>query len=355
MAEPAQAPVPADTTTVDQAAAIFKAQMFPETVGKPRDDQGRFAPVSADPPEEAGDEDESAAIAEPEEGTEDEADDAVEAADEAQPDDVPMPVSWSKDDEGLWSELPAEAKTKLVEREAQRETAVNAKFQESANARKAAETQAAEANANRDAYARAIDDVISMVQLPPEPNPQQYGLGTAEYDRDSYDLAHYQWRQAAGQVQTLTQQRQAITAQQAQEQDQARQQTVAEVEQVAFPKFVSDVPDLADPVKGQKIVSDVIQYAIKSGIPAEQLGPGSGFTSREAHILWKASEYDRMKAAGKRVAATATPKPAAPVVKPGGITPRQTVQTSRLNGAKAQLAKTGSLEDAAAVFKHLLR
>ena len=59
--------------------------------------------------------------------------DEAEAPDEGQPEPVDMPASWSKEDAETWSALPADAQAKIAEREGQREQAVNAKFQESAN------------------------------------------------------------------------------------------------------------------------------------------------------------------------------------------------------------------------------
>lgn len=68
--------------------------------------------------------------------------------------------------------LPADAQGKIAEREAQREQAVNQKFQEAANVRKTFEAELTEANANRDAYKAAIDDVLSLVSpVKPDPAP----------------------------------------------------------------------------------------------------------------------------------------------------------------------------------------
>lgn len=280
-------------------------------------------------------------------------DETDEAADEAQSDDVSMPASWGKDDEEVWSELTPSAKAKVVERETQREQAVNAKFQESANARRLAEQQASEANANRDRFAQAIDEVVSLVAYP-KPNPVEYGLGTDGYDRDAFDLANYQWEQSQATIQHLVQQRQSIAAQQEQEQEQARRQAHAEIEAVAWPKFQELVPDLRDPAKGRQIVTELVDYAKQQGIPSDVFEIPGNITSAEMSIVWKAKEYDRIKAAGKRVqAGNPPPKPASPPVKPGGVTSRQTVQANRLKQASDRLAKSGSVDDAAKVFKQL--
>src|SRR3546814_20241242 len=91
-------------------------------------------------------------ISEPEAEIDAEPIEADEAAEEAQPEPVEMPASWSKDDAELWASLPPETQAKLAERIGQQEVGVNSKFQELATARKATEAQLAKANANRDAY-----------------------------------------------------------------------------------------------------------------------------------------------------------------------------------------------------------
>lgn len=350
MTDTAQPGLAAENVSLDEAANAFKSFLDPQPA-QPRDDTGRFASAQT----EEADDDEIEGVADVSDDTEVEDDDQEvdEAADEAQPDAVDMPSSWSKEDAELWASLPAEAQGKIAEREAQRDAGLNLKLQEAANARKLVEQQATEANANRDAYARAIDEVVGLLQYP-KPSPTDYGAGTENYDRESYDLASYQWEQTQGQLQTLFQQRQVIAAQQEQEATQARATAIQEIEQVAWPKFLAEVPDLGDVTKGKQIIADIVQYAVSEGLPQEAFKAGQ-VSSNEMRMLWKAQEYDRIKAADKRVkAANPPPKPAAPAVKPGGVTSRQTVQANRLNKATSRLAKEGSIEAGAAVFKHFL-
>jgi hypothetical protein len=352
MTDTAQPGLAAENVSLDEAANAFKSFLNPQTA-QPRDETGRFS--SAQPEEAEEDEvldDADEASAGDAEG-EDDAQEVDEAADEAQPDAVDMPSSWSKEDADLWASLPAEAQGKIAEREAQRDAGLNQKLQEAANARKLVEQQAAEANANRDAYARAIDEVAGLLQYP-KPAPTDYGAGTENYDRESYDLAVYQWEQTQTQLQSLFQQRQAIAAQQ--EHEEARQRTLAhqEIEETAWPKFLADVPDLADAAKGRQIISGLVEYGAENGINKDAFSAGN-VTSVEMRLLWKAKEYDRIKSAEQRVKATnPQPKPASPAIKPGGATTRQTVQANRLNKATSRLAKEGSIEAGADVFKHFL-
>ena len=341
----------AENIALDDAASAFKAFTNPEPA-QPRNDRGQFASAQ----QEAVEEEElpEVEVAQGIDDAEDDAQEVDEAAEEAQPEAVDMPSSWSKEDADLWSSLPTEAQAKIAEREAQRDAGLNSKLQEAANARKAVEQQAAEANANRDAYARAIDEVVGLLQFP-KPNPVDYGMGTEHYNRDAYDLAHYQWEQAQGQLQSLYQQRQQIAAQQEPEANQQRQAAMAEVEAVAWPKLVETVPELSDPTKGREIIGDIVKFAVSEGLPEDAFRTGQ-VNSHEMRLLWMAKEYQRIKAAEKRVkAGNPPPKPATPAVRPGGVTPRATVQAGRLYKAQSRLAQEGSIEAGAAVFKQLIR
>src|SRR5207342_3716844 len=128
---------------------------------RPRDEKGRFAREEIQAEAEA-----EPAQAEAESHDEEEAD---EAAEEAQLEAVDLPTAWPAELAEEWQNLPAPLQDKIVQREAEREAAVNAKFQEAANVRKANEALIAEANTNRQRYAEAIDTVLSAVepQRPP--------------------------------------------------------------------------------------------------------------------------------------------------------------------------------------------
>lgn len=334
---------------LEQGADAFKAFLNPE---QPRDDKGRFAPQEV----EQEIEEEEEAQAEPESVDDDEQAGDVEAAEEAQPEAVDLPSSWSKDDAELWQSLPPEAQAKIAEREGQRDAAVNAKFQEAANIRKANEALVNEAAANRDKYAQAIDGVLALVQ-PQRPTPYDYGYGTEHYNREAYDIALTQYDETLRLVSELQQQRQQLAAQQEAEYMYQQRARHAQIEATAWPKFLADVPELADQSKGRQIVQDVVQYAVQSGIPEDVFNsPDAQFlTSAELHIAWKAMMYDRQKEAAKRVAPKAQPKPAAPPLKPGTMATRQSVDKVKYNKARERLDREGSVEAGAAVFKHLFR
>ncbi|MGQ3081081.1 MULTISPECIES: hypothetical protein [Alphaproteobacteria] len=335
---------PADP--VADAAALFGAMREPQA--QPRDETGKFAPKAA--PEPVEEEIEAAPV---EEAAEIDAEliDVEEAADEAQPEGVKMPVSWSKDDAEHWNALPPEAQALIAEREGQRETAVNTKFQEYANARKASEAKIAEANANRDAYAEAVTTVLGMV-TPVEPDPRDYGAGTGNYNREAFDLAVLNYRQQVATVDSLKQQRDAILSAQQEESQQAEAARFAEMEEIGRPKLLEAVPDIADKAKAPEALRQIVEYAVSQGIPESVFVENAEtISSAELLLAWKASQYDKMQEAKTRVAPKAKAG-AAPPVRPGVSTPRATQQQVALQKDLNRLASEGTIEAGAAVFSH---
>src|SRR6476620_7646280 len=163
MDETAQPDVAAETDPIALGAEAFKVALG-QAPERPRDESGRFTSTAEAQPDEGeeinAEEGEEPGAAESDEDT----DEGEEAAEEAQPEAVDMPASWSKEDAEIWSELPPEAKARIAEREGQRDAAVGQKFQEAANLRKAHEAEIIEARTNRERYAQAIDQVMSLVQ-----------------------------------------------------------------------------------------------------------------------------------------------------------------------------------------------
>jgi len=354
MTDTAQPGLAAENVAIDQAADAFKSFLTPQPE-RPRDEQGRFAPQPRETEEEEDQEieaDAQAPVANDEEPDATEPD--AETEDTAQPEPSALPSSWSAEDKDLWESLPPEAQAKIVEREGQMTQGFNRRFQEAANARKQAEAALAEANANRDRHKDAIDYVLSLVQ-PQEPDPYQYGLGTTDYNRDAYDAAMFNYRQQMGVIQSLAQQREQIAQEQAREMEARAQQQRDEIEQQAWPKLIADVPDLQDQSKAPAVLNEIMSYAISQGIPEQVFkdpAMAKGLTSVEFHMAWKAMMYDRQREAARKVkAGNPPPKPAAPSVRPGVQPTRSSIEHANLSKARERLAKSGSVEDAAVLFK----
>lgn len=353
MTDTAQPEMAAETDALAQAADAFKAFTSEQPV-KARDDQGRFA--SEQPVEEQAEPEELEAEAEAEAGDEGEADDdGQETAEQAQP----LPPSWPADKAEVWETLPADAQAFIAERDAEQLRATNAKLQESANVRKAAEAAQAEAIANRTQYAQAIEIVASALYAP-EPDPRQYGAGTGQYDREGYDLALAKHRDSQSAITQLAEQYQAVKAQEAQEAEAAAQQRkqaeaayMTQVETEYRPRLFADVPALNDPAKAPAVVNELLEYARSTGFGEHLFTPDNlaTVTSPEIHMLWKAQQYDRLKAAK----AEPKPKLAGPAIRPGVSSPRSATRAAQGQKIMERLDREGSIAAGAAMFKHLLR
>lgn len=349
MSDTAQPAMAADPNVqLANAAEAFKAFTSEEPIERPRDDKGRFAPTEGEQ-----DLDEGELEPEAEDDVEQETD--AEADDESQPEPVEMPTSWSKEDAELWQSLPAEAQGKIAEREAQREQAVNQKFQEAANARKENEAKLAEAQANRERFAQMTDVLLGAFQLH-EPDPRAYGAGTGNYNREAYDLAVANWRENTQILGQLQAQRNDVAAQQAKEEQEAFQQWKASHDAEFTPKLLADVPDLQEPAKAEPVLRELVKFAIQSGIPEDAFTPENQneVTAAQLHILWKAQQYDKIKGATAKVKETPAPKPASPSLKPGVAISRSATKTTAIRKANERLANEGSVEAGAAVWKNFL-
>lgn len=354
MTDTAQPEMAADpNVALQDAANAFKN--FDKPPEKARDQTGKFA---KEPVEELDDE----ILPDDFEGNEPEDDDGEiddgevetdEEPDEGHPEAVEMPTSWNKEQAEHWAALPPETQAFIAEREGQRDAAVNQKFQEAANIKKANQAIIDEANANRDLFIQAADEVLSVIK-PQKPTPQQYGAGTGQYDRESYDLAMAQYEQSTQYLEQVKQQREQQVAQRADQEEQQFTQAKAQIEEIHAPKLLANIPELKDPAKGHAVLNELIDYAVTNGIMEDQFSPENQkyITSPELNMIWKAKEYDRITA--KKGAPPPKAK-AGPAVKPGVSSPRSAVRKTQFQKQSQRLAKTGSIEDGAAIFKHFLK
>ncbi len=350
-------PQAAETDAFAEAAMAFKVSLGQEEApaAPARDEQGRF--VSAQPEEEPEPE---PGPEMPEENEPDDDAEAVEADEaEAQQEPAPLPPFWPKEDEAFWSELSPQAQARIVERETQRDAAVLRRTEEAANARKASEAARDEAQNSRAEYLQAVDQVMSLI-VPQEPPTSMLVQGSSDYDPDYYHILKAQYDNSLRVYGQLSEQRQSVAAQFVQElqqrEAQEEQEWFARLNQAGQDAFVKAVPDILDPAKQRDIVIRLRDYAVRDiGFPPEAFNKPT--TLPEWHVLWKAAEYDRLQAAKKQVQAEPAPAPKkpAPPIRPGVTTPRSTVERQQRDKAFARLSKSGSIEDGAAVFKHLMK
>lgn len=348
MVDTAQPVAAAETDPIAQtadAADAFKAFLDPQAE-RPRNERGQFTSAT-DEPEELPEEAEEP---ETDEVEGDEAEAELEADEEA-PEAHPMPPSWGADDAELWATLPPEAQARIAAREGERDRGLNLKLQETANARKAAEAKAVEVSTRLEELDRVIGTVEAIYKTP-EPDPRAFGYGTQQFNQAAYNTAYQQWQQTEQALAQLNEQRAQALSQQEKQEAEAFNAWKQEHEATYAPKFIADVPDLTDPAKGGPILQGLIEYGKANGISEDVFSDEavSRLTSAELHILWKAQQFDKVRA-NKGVAPK--PKPAGPVVKPGVSSPRSATKAARHKRDFDRLEREGSIAAGAAVFKNL--
>jgi len=338
---------------MDAAASAIKVHLGQEEP-RPRDEKGRFASQETEETEEI-EADEGEAQAEPEEAEYDEeAEGEEEAAEEAQPDEPQMPSSWSKDDAQLWEALPPEVQGKIAEREGQRDAAVNQKFQESANARKAAEAAFVQAQTVRSNYTQALEAAISLIQ-PQWPSPSMLDIDSDDYDPDAYHLQRAKAEHNQGQVQQLLAQRQQVAAQAQAESAQQEQLAATAINQVSLPSFEAAYPEIKDRAKAEPFLAGLIEFAMGAGAPPEFFhGP---ITAVEWHLIADAKKWRDSQAALKKVKSEPKPEPRKhqPALRPGVATSRSAVRTAQRNKAVSRHDREHSIDSGAAVIKSLMK
>jgi hypothetical protein len=338
---------------IADAAQAFKNAVPELVTDKPRDERGRFASTQEEQEIEAEDEEAVGAAEADAESHEDE-EITEEAAEEAQPEAVDLPPSWPAEHAETWNALPPETQALIVEREGQREAAVNAKFQEAANLRKANEAVINEANTNRQRFAEAADFVLSLVEPSPPPT-SMLTPGSHDYNPDAYHLQMARYHEQRELVGSVKQQREAALAQLQAEAQAAEMQVIEEIEARTRPALLKDVPDLSDPQKQPVVLTSLIQYAVTQGIPEDVFRDpdiARGVTSAQLHILWKAQQYDKQSVAKAKVQPKAV-RQAAPPVRPGVATSASAAKHAERKKINDRLAREGSVEAGAAFFKTL--
>lgn len=357
-ASPAEYGVASGGDALAAAALAFKVELGQEAPGGPtRDARGDFAAGAgggdaeipdADPGEiEAEEAAEGQPGAEADAESQDEEQDGGRDADEAQPSDPSLPKSWNPEKAELWQSLDPDAQAYIRQRDAEQETAVNAKFMEAAAVRKAHEAEIEAANLDRRRYSEAIDQVMSLV-VPQPPPRSMLDPASSDYNPDAWHYRKSVHEETVAFLNGHARQRQEIAAQ-----EEAR--TFGTINNATRDAFVAAVPDAADQAKAPAVFQELIDYAVSIGAPEAVFATPT--TALEWHVLWKASQYDRLQSAKARVRETPKPEPrkAAPAVRPGVTSPRSAIEQTRRNHALERLRKEGSVDAGAAAIRQLMK
>ena len=277
---------------------------------------------------------------ESEESEGDESEDESDEDEETDEDEEQEPVYAVKVD-GQEIEVPLSELVKGYSRTAD----YTRKTQELASVRKQVEAVAQESVAVRDQYAEKLGQLQQLLQqqAPQEPNweklraedPIEFAAQWAEHQR----LQQYRYQVEA--------ERQAIMQQQQAEQVQVTQQ---QLEQARNWLTEVGIPEWKDAEKAKAERAALKTYGQKYGYSAEELSQVAD--PRAVVLLRKAMLYDKLQERKGQI--TPVKKTATPVLKPGASSKPVTKKSSEMKSAKQRLAKSGSVRDAAEVFKSFL-
>lgn len=213
------------------------------------------------------------------------------------------------------------------------QAAINKRFQEAAEARKALEHE-------RAVLAQQQQQVVQLyqqaqqggLQAPTPPSRELFESDPIGYmeEKLKYDEAKAGYDQQLFQIHQVEQQ-------QSQQKEQARQAYLQQQAEI----LRQHIPEIADPEKGDKLKGDLMNVGMEYGFTAEEMAAVED--ARYVRALNDARKYRELVA--KRKQAQQKGEKARPVVRAGAKkTPDG--QAATRNKAKTRLQKTGSINDA---------
>jgi hypothetical protein len=166
-----------------------------------------------------------------------------------------------------------------------------------------------------------------------------------ETDPIGYAVKVAEMSQREKQLAQVRAERQQIAQQQEYDRQQQLRATVAQEAE----KLVGALPEYADPVKGEVIRKEIRSYGKQAGFSDDELA--NVFDSRAVLTLYKAMQYDKLKASQPAIAKKVNDAPKA--MKPGVSNPRDS-NAEDMKKLKARAKQSGRITDAAAAFERFL-
>jgi len=219
------------------------------------------------------------------------------------------------------------------------------KTQEIAETRKVVEAERQkieEASRLRDTYAQRLSVIEQMLS---QGEKAEDLAALKETDPIGYAVKVAEQTEREKQLAAVRAEQQRI-AQQQQSEQQERLQAHLQAESV---KLQEAIPEIADPVKGQAIKTDIRNYAKKLGFTDQELA--QVYDSRAVTAIYKAMQYDKLTAGKSEAVKKVTQAPR--MMRPGTSTPeaRESQEGKKL---REQLKRSGNKNDAARIFERLL-
>lgn len=218
------------------------------------------------------------------------------------------------------------------------------KTMEAAELRKSAQEQSAQALQERQMYAQNLNRMAAQLEGVLGQQQQTDMNALLESDPVEYLKQQHLWQQRQAQLQQINQQRQMFAAQQQAEQAQAQQSHLQQQQQ----ELLAKLPGWKDSAKAAAERDALKAYLKTEGFDDSAI---DGISDHKAVILArKAMLYDQMTAKASAAAKKVAPLPTK--VERPGVT--ETPGNDKRTAAYQRLAKSGRVEDAAAIFATLL-
>lgn len=337
--------------TVEETASAFMGLLDAEdgtAEPEPKRKPARAASEEDAPDAEAASDDEqdSGEGDDPEPGDDEEGDEPAED-DESEP-PIEAPASWSKDAKATFASLPRAAQQVIAERERERDVEIRRGQNEVAETRKAVEAERQATVTERAQYARSLETVNARLQAL-EPKGIDWDK-LAQDDPIGYVQALQTESKRQAELQAVKAEQQRVWEQQ--QRDQEARHTALLAEQRA--KLHEAMPAWKDPERAKSDRAALVGFLQGHGYSQDEIALAADH--RMVVIAMKALAYEKLQRERPTKQAVTEKKvtTAAPVLKPGTPTNRQSRSDERAKALLNQVKKTGRYQDAAKVFETML-
>lgn len=302
---------PQETTTVENPAAA-PVEAAPE----PEDDQSEAVPTAED---------------EPGQGAPATGDEEAEPADQEAP-VIDYPRSWAAEDREVFAALPEDARTIILARENQRDSAVSKAQKEASDARRAAATEVSK-------LTELKPQIEGLIERASKTFADQWSnidwVAWAQQDPGAAMAGKFQMEQERDELARLGETQKTV--------NQLEIQKFTEAEAAKLPEVC---PDLADPKEGPARRKSVAEFLLKQGITYDQL---PNVSAVEMSIAYDAMRFRQRQTPPPLKAPTSPALTKTPPARPAASPSRS--PDNELATAKRRFAQTGSREDAVAIMK----
>jgi len=260
-----------------------------------------------------------------------------EQVEQAEEPAIEPPPTWKAELKDKWSALPRDLQQSLAQWETERNQGFNSKLNESAEAKKVAETVKAQAEQERQRYAQQLDSLIQQATAL-DPVLAQASKMTAQDWEQAWKTNPAETGLFKQQVENRIGQIQAWQSQQ----QQLKEQQLAQLQSAEHQKLLSKVPEWSDETKRTQLEGD-LSKTLKDVYGFTPPEIAKVYDHRHVLVALDAMRYRQMMAA-KDTAQTKKVVPVQKVVKPGAAQD-QRGESPRVKALKQRAQRSGRMED----------